>query len=157
MKKISILLAATALVLYSATFNVSTTSELREALETAATNGEDDTIVLADGVYKTTDDGQGTFIYLSNEANKLALIGSSSENVILSGDHVDQIFNHQSTEDAPLKLEKLSFVDGNNTDNGHGGGVYTDYSIEVVDCNFSNNILSFNVVFFFRDKGIFLS
>ncbi len=40
----------------SATFNVSTTPELRTALETAATNGEDDTITLADGTYKTIDD-----------------------------------------------------------------------------------------------------
>ncbi len=122
----------------SATFNVSTTPELRTALETAATNGEDDTIILADGTYKTTDDAGGTFIYLSNEANKLTLQGSSSENVILSGDSTDQILNHQSTEDAPMTLEKLSFVEGNITE-GLGGGVYTDYSIVVTDCNFTNN------------------
>ena len=73
----SILLATT--VIQGATFNVSTTPEFRTALETSATNGEDDTIILADGTYKTTDDGKGTFIYLSNESNSLTLQGSSSE------------------------------------------------------------------------------
>jgi len=143
MKKVLTLLALSTLTLFAQTFNVASTPELRTALETAATNGEDDTIVLADGTYKTTDDGAGTFIYFSNEANKLTLVGSSSENVILSGDNVAQILNHQSTENAPMTLEKLSFVDGNNTatsrPDGYGGGVYTDYSIEVIDCNFTNN------------------
>ena len=43
--------------LQAATFNVSTTLGLREALILAAGNGEADTIVLADGTYATTDDG----------------------------------------------------------------------------------------------------
>ncbi|MEA1920741.1 MAG: hypothetical protein U9N52_12940, partial [Campylobacterota bacterium] len=124
--------------LFGATFNVSTTPELRQALLDAAQNGQDDTIVLADGTYKTTDDGQGTFIFLDNEDYNLTLKGSSAENVILSGESQHQIFNHNSTENAPLALEKLSFVDGNNTE-GSGGGVYTDYSIEVTDCKFTNN------------------
>ncbi len=123
--------------------HVSTTAEFRQALLDAAQNGVDDIIVLADGIYKTTDDGEGTFIYFSNEANKLTLIGSSRDRVILSGDSQDQIFNHQSTEDAHLKLEKLSFVDGNNTlttrPANYGGGVYSDFTINIFDCNFSEN------------------
>jgi hypothetical protein len=138
MKKIFLLTIVLAGSLFSATFNVSTTPELRTALSTAATNGEDDTIILADGTYKTTDDGQGTFIYLSNEANSLTLQGSSADNVILSGDSTHQILNHQSTENAHMTLKKLSFIDGNNT-SGDGGGVYTDYSIEVIYCDFNNN------------------
>ncbi|MBD3798255.1 MAG: hypothetical protein IE887_11165, partial [Campylobacterales bacterium] len=94
MKKLLLLPTLLTVSLLAQTFNVSTTPELRTALETAATNGEDDTIVLADGTYKTTDDGGGTFIYFSNEANKLTLQGSSAENVILSGDNQNQIFNH---------------------------------------------------------------
>lgn len=108
MNKILFYLIAISLTLSAQTFNVSTTPELRTALTTAATNGQDDTIILADGTYKTTDDGQGTFKYLSNEDNNLTLKGSSSANVILSGDHVEQIFNHNSTLDAPLKLENFS-------------------------------------------------
>ena len=143
MKHVLVLALTATLSLTAATFNVATTPELRTALETAATNGEDDTIMLADGTYKTTDDGGGTFIYLSNEANKLTLIGSGSENVILSGDNLHQILNHNSTEDAPMSIEKLSFVDGNNTattyPDNYGGGLYTDYNIEVLHCNFTNN------------------
>ena len=53
--------------LLAQTFNVSTTPKLRMVLSNAAANGEDDTIVLSDGVYKTTDDGQGTFFLRSKE------------------------------------------------------------------------------------------
>ena len=42
---------------FAQTFNVSTTQELRQALLDAATNGQTDTIILADGTYATTDDG----------------------------------------------------------------------------------------------------
>lgn len=76
------------------TFNVSTTSELREALKIAATNSGDDTVYLADGIYKTSDDNQGKFTYQSNEENKLSIIGKSSENVIISGDNSHQILLH---------------------------------------------------------------
>lgn len=143
MKKILTLVTATTLALYAQTFNVSTTPEFRTALSNAASNGESDTIILADGTYKTTDDGGGTFIFLDNEEHNLTLMGSSSENVILSGDNQHQIFNHNSTGRAPLKIEKLTFMDGNysaiTSPNYYAGGLYTDYTIEVIDSNFTNN------------------
>jgi hypothetical protein len=141
MKKLLLLPVLLTVSLLAQTFNVSTTPELRTALTNAATNGEDDTIILADGTYKTTDDGQGTFIYLSNEANSLTLQGSSRENVILSGDSQHQILNHKSTSiSAHLILYKLSFVDGYTTE--FGGGVIAERSIEVSECKFMNNIAS---------------
>ena len=131
------------LSLDAATFNVSSTSELRKALIKAARNGEDNTIILADGIYKTTDDGKGTFIYNSNNSYQLTLKGSSSNNVILSGDKQHKIFKFKSNHSGTLKLEKLTFMDGNSSyyygyDN-HGGGIYADYNIEIIDCNFTNN------------------
>ncbi len=138
MKKILLLTVILAGSLFSATFNVSSTPELRTALETAATNSEDDTIILADGTYKTTDDRKGTFIYLSNESNTLTLQGSSANNVILSGDNTHQILNHQSTEKAPMKLKNLSFIDGNNIE-GNGGAIYANSNIEIFACIFTNN------------------
>lgn len=123
---------------YAATFNVSTTPELRTALTTAATNGEDDTIILADGIYKTTEDGEGTFIYLSNEANSLTIRGSNRENVFVSGDEQHQILNHNSTVNAPMILENISFINGLKLD-GDGGGVYTDYQLAVINCDFIGN------------------
>lgn len=143
MKKIYSLLAITALTLSAQTFNVATTSEFRTALGDAAGNGEDDTIILADGTYTTTDDGQGTFTYLDNEIYNLALIGSSSENVILSGAEQDQIFNHQSIAGGNLRVENLTFMDGgvDIEDNGiEGGGFYTARAhVDVLNCNFTNN------------------
>ena len=121
----------------AATFNVATTPELREALSIAATNGEDDTIVLSDGTFKTTDDGEGTFIYLSNEANSLTIQGSSSENVVLSGDNQDQILSHISLEDSVLELHNLSFIDGYSS--GNGGAVSSTYGVNTYNCKFQNN------------------
>ncbi|MGM0519095.1 MAG: PKD domain-containing protein [Campylobacterota bacterium] len=139
MKKSILLLMFLVGSLFSATFNVSTTPELRTALNTAATNGEDDTIILADGTYKTTDDGQGTtFIYLSNESNSLTLQGSSADNVILSGDSTHQIIEFNSISNDKIKLEKLSFIDANSS--SAGGAIHTESFIEVIDCKFINNV-----------------
>ena len=148
MKKILILLTATALTLTAQTFNVSTTPEFRTALQDAAMNGEDDSIILADGTYKTTDDASGRFEYLDNEVYDLILIGSSRENVILSGDGVDQIFRHQSIAGADLSVEKISFIDGglesyaiDRVTGKQGGAIYIAEvaDLTVVDCNFTNN------------------
>lgn len=122
---------------FAEVYEVSTTAELREALASAATNGEDDTIILANGTYKTTDDGGGTFDYFSNEANKLTLKGSSAENVIVSGDNQHQILNHESTLEAHLTLIGICFADGSSADDS--GGISADYSVEVVDSKFVNN------------------
>lgn len=121
----------------AATFNVSTAIELRAALSGAAANGEDDTIVVSDGIIKTTDDGKGTFVYLSQEANTLIIEGSSSDKAILSGGGVDQILQHTSTEDAVLELRNLSFIDGYTT--GNGGAVESSYGANVYNCKFQNN------------------
>jgi predicted outer membrane repeat protein len=142
MKKITSLLILSTFSWFSAltnaaTFNVATTPELREALSIAASNGEEDTVILADGIYKTTDDGLGTFKYLSNESNSIKLQGSSRENVVLSGDNQDQILSHISTEDSVLELHNLSFIDGYSSDNG--GAVSSTYGVNTYNCKFQNN------------------
>jgi len=82
MKKSLILLSiATSLTLFAQTFNVSDTEGLRAALSDASGNGEHDTIILADGIYATTDDGLGTFKYIDDEVYSLTLRGSSRDNV----------------------------------------------------------------------------
>jgi predicted outer membrane repeat protein len=127
---------------YAETFNVSTTSELRDALKIAATNNEDDTVYLADGIYKTSDDNQGKFIYQSNEENKLSIIGKSPENVIISGDNSHQILIHNSTKFAPLHLENLTFKDGF-SDNYI---IEADYKIDVADCHFIDNKTNWSIL-----------
>ncbi len=125
--------------LLAQTFNVATTPQLRTALENSAINGEADTIILADGTYKTTDDSLGTFTFFDNESYSLTLKGSSKDKVILSGDHVSQIFNFETTTNkAGLIVENITFSDANNT-NSPGGAIFTDYTLTVVSCDFINN------------------
>ena len=118
---------------------VSTSKELRDALIVSATNGADDVIHIAEGIYKTTDDGHGTFMYSSNETNTLTLKGDSGKVIILSGDSMNQILNHTSTKDTKLFLENITFKDGYNKTSVAGGAVYTKSPIEVTDCSFINN------------------
>jgi len=142
MSKILTLLIVTSLALYAQTFNVTTTEEFRTALQDAAQNGEDDTIILADGTYSTIDDGQGTFEYLDNEVYDLTIKGSSAENVILDGNAEHRIFRHNSIDRADLYLEKLTFVNGGYEDytgfNG-GGFLVIKAAVTINDCNFTNN------------------
>ena len=124
--------------LHAATFNVATTPELRVALSTAATNGEDDTIILADGTYKTTDDGEGTFIYVSRESNSLTLEGAQRESVLLDGAFQNEILNHGSTAvDSPLILKGISFVNGVSSSNA--GAINSNFDITIQGCLFDGN------------------
>ena len=139
MNKILILLFFASFNLFATTFNVSTTTELRQALSDAAGNGQDDVIVIADGTYKTTDDGLGTFIFLDTESYKLTMRGSHQDNVILSGDSTDQILNFNSTNShSILEIDSLSFVDGY-TVTLDGGGIFTNHITIINRCNFLRN------------------
>ena len=91
----------------AATFNVSNTPELRQALLDAGQNGQADTIILVDGTYATTDDGGGTFTFLDNENYDLTLQGSSAENAILSGANTHQVlFLYQNKSFAKRLVNK---------------------------------------------------
>jgi len=106
------------------TRNVSNTAELRTALTQAANDGRDDIIVLANGTYKTTDDGLGQFKYSTSEKHTLTLRGSSSANVILDGDKSSRVlYIYGGTS---LHLEKLTVQNGHLTSNQNGAGVYVD-------------------------------
>jgi hypothetical protein len=124
-----------------ATFPVSTTQEFRQALLSATGNGEADTILLADGTYKTTDDGGGTFTFSDNDAHDLTIQGSSPENVILSGEDTDRVLSFTSTTStATIHLVGLSVVQGSSDTNG--GGIYAGdlYSVTLTNCALSGNI-----------------
>ena len=148
MKKITYLLILSTISWFSAltngaTLNVSTTPELREALTTAATNGEDDTIILADGIYKTTDDGLGTFKYLSNESNSIKLQGSDNSLAVLSGEGLHPVIRHYLTSSisSQILISNVSIVNGNNKDGlgDNGGGVFSNSHVVIENCRFENN------------------
>ena len=143
-KLIALSLVSSALL--AQVFHVSTTPQLRQALRDAATNGEADTIILAFGIYKTTNDGRGTFVYFSNEEHNLTIRGQSANTTILSGDNIHRILKHKSTvQKTFLILENLTFKDGNacseDIDNctNWGGGVLSWHYLVVKNCNFINN------------------
>ena len=144
-------------------FNVSNISELRNAISKAAESEEDDVIILADGVYHIGNDENGTLKYYSENNFSLTLEGTSSKNVILSGDNKVQILNFSSANhNAPLILKNITFMEGNNSKieynnetSGKGGAIYTDYTIDVIDCNFTkNNVVWLGGGFYSENKAL---
>jgi hypothetical protein len=121
---------------FANTFNVSNVSEFRQALEDASANGENDTIILNKGIYKTTSDGLGTFSFNDDEEYNLTIKakdGLNYNDVILDGDDTDRVFSFKNEENTNLLFENISVINGDN------GGVFTNNRIEILDCNFSNN------------------
>ncbi len=125
---------------FGATFNVNSASQLRQALADAATNGENDTIVLEPGVYRVTDDGIGTFSYQSSEEYNLTIMGNSDyarKTIILDGANKYQILNIQNQKPFTLHLKHLTIVNAKTY--GLGGGVHTNGDIFIEDCDISSN------------------
>ena len=125
-------------------WNVSDVTGLRQALEDAAANGENDRIVLEAGVYNVDSDGLGTFKFNDNEAFNLTIEsaeGLTNKDVVLDGNNTHQVFNFNNTEDSILILKGVSVIDGNSSTSG--GGVYSNHNIKVEDCNISNNSSSY--------------
>jgi hypothetical protein len=126
-------------------WNVSTVPEFRQALEDASTNGENDTIILAKGVYNTTSDGLGTFIFNDNEEFNLTIKSAEGlihKDVILDGNNRNQVFNFNNTEKSTLTLKNISIINGNSTSSG--GGFYSNQITMIENCNISNNISNNN-------------
>lgn len=115
------------------TTKVSNVADFRLALLNAATNNQNDKIVLENGIYKTTGDGQGTFVYSSNESYKLFIIGSSANNVVLSGENTDKVLSLNGVNNStPFILEKIAITNGKQ-------GLWSSSNLSVRDCNISNN------------------
>lgn len=119
---------------FAATFNVSTTVQLRKALEDAAANNENDTIILEAGTYKTSADSKGTFIFSDYRPQNLVLKakdGLTSDDVVLDGSGQSQVLSFYNSGNT---LERLSVINGFN-------GVYTSKNskLNIIKCNISNN------------------
>ena len=122
-------------------WNVSNIAEFRQALENASSNGENDTIILNAGAYKTTNDGLGTFSFDDNEAFNLTIQsadGLTRSDVTLDGDSNNQVFNFNNTKASTLTFKNLSILNGKSSSDG--GGVYTIRSLKIENCTISNNV-----------------
>ena len=129
-------------VSFAADFNVATTQEFRAALSSSAGNGESDTINLAAGTYKTSDDGLGTFVFLDNEDFDLTIEGVGAGATILSGDNQSRVIQFDVVGwDASVVIKKLSVSEGfmKSPSEPIGGGIYSSEKIFLVNCVLQNN------------------
>ena len=138
MKK-SLILSVVALSLYAQTFNVSTTQQLSDALNTAAMNGEDDTIILSAGTYQA--DSSVQFQYLASESNSLTLRaadGLEKGDVIIDGGGISTTLYLENTVPAPAtRLERLTIKNGYTAHSG--GGVYSTLPLVLEGCEIAQN------------------
>jgi hypothetical protein len=117
-------------------FSVSTTAELRQAMNVAEKNSVSDKIYIQEGTYTVIDDGVGTFEYESNES--LSLIGVGK--VVLSGYDLTRIFQIDSNE--TVKFQNLTLTKGKiYTGNTDGTAIKSIGSgtIEILDSNITEN------------------
>lgn len=101
----------------AASFTVTDVSEFQAALDTAAANGEADTINVTAGTYNVST----TLIYWSSENYSLTIIGAGVSLTILDGGNSRQILNLETTVDnAGLRVRGIAFHNGNSM---YGGGL----------------------------------
>jgi predicted outer membrane repeat protein len=129
------------LVVHSAVFNVTNEEELRQALDTASSNREDDVINIAAGVYRTNGE---TFTFLTVEAfTSLTIQGAGNGLTILDGGEMSSVLEIIPTSEALeiLIIKRLTIRNGfNEAVSVTGGGIYA-FSANVIieDCKFINN------------------
>lgn len=121
------------------TFNVSDAAGLRAALLTAATNGQDDVIVLAAGTYATS----GTaFTFGTNENRTLTLRGADGTTrgqVILDGGSTSQVLKLDCLGNGLCGTVTLRGLTVQNGNANSGGGVSASQALEISDISFSGN------------------
>jgi hypothetical protein len=134
----------------AADFHVNTSEGLQEALQTATTNGQDDTIYLAAGTYAPHP--WSDFHYASDEGRSLTIRGepgTSPEDVVLDGGHDRQILymddNSHPGWPPPDPMPEFSLIGltFTNSADGWDNAVYVHASmtnVTVQNCRFYNNI-----------------
>ncbi|MBW0147422.1 choice-of-anchor Q domain-containing protein [Marinobacter arenosus] len=106
-------------------FEVSTSSEFQSALSAAASNDQNDTIVLAAGRYTPATPGQ-PFAYRSNQGNDLQIEAGTPGQVLLDGLSQAEILylTYDSTGDSPdFSIKGIRFENGKVNAVGRGGAV----------------------------------
>ena len=91
---------------------VATVAQLRSALTAVAANGQDDIILLADGIYDVTEDAGGTFEYFDNEAFKLTIKALNPQQAILDGGGSERVLDVNSLAATSLELDGLVIQNG---------------------------------------------
>lgn len=126
----------------AATFNVSTGPDFQIALDAAAINGEDDSIILSAGTYNSAEQSD-CFSYLSTQQNSLSVQGAGPQ-TILTGSETTPVlcFQTSSGQDSGilLSLSQMTIQDGVAVDPGAGARFSVHAaSVSVQDVIFQNN------------------
>jgi len=145
---------------FSAVFAPVTADDLQIALNTAATNGADDTINLqANTVYNTnanTQPGGPTFSYTSAENFSLTIVGAGAGSSVLDGNGLNQVMQLTTTgADASIQVTGVTIQNGK-LDFTAGLGIETvNGSMVLQDSTISNNTEGGFVggAFLFSDAG----
>jgi hypothetical protein len=136
---------------HAATIHVTTTEDkvagsLREAITTANTNNENDTIYLPAGTYILTGEGKEENNYrgdldISND-DRITIIGEGAATTIIDGNQDDRILHiHSGT----VSISGVTFRNGNtnypDANSGLGGGIYVclNGQLTLTDCTVTDN------------------
>jgi len=147
------LLVIVSLLLYplevkSAVFNVTNEDELRDALSMAESNGEDDVINIAAGVYQTFG---APFEYSSAQDFALTIEGAGAGFTILDGGETNRVLeiNTVSEADIVITIKSLTIQNGYHLsmlEDGYipGGAGINAFSqnVSIENCEFINNFVS---------------
>ncbi len=149
-----VLVIGTAFSVQAAVFNVSTTDDFQTALNTAATNGQDDTINVTAGTY--TENPPTTPFPLTyapglTENKSLTIQGAGADTTILDGGGTSQILNINTTalpndSNADITIRCIAFQNGYTTGDAGGLLVLTNKAdITIEDLVFSGNSATIGV------------
>ena len=127
----------------AAEFHVTDATGFQNALDTAETNGQDDTIYLAAGIY------YGGFWYSPPETEHKSLtirgeLGTSAKDIILDGQNSFRVLGIKDLNDNPIADIAIDGITVQNgyADDANGGGIYVDvneYNITISNCIIRGN------------------
>ncbi len=129
------------------TFTVTSATEFQEVLNTAAANGEHDTINVAAGTYNLATTGVNTLTYtpVSSENFALTIVGEGASSTAITDGQPNLVINTSGIVDtgANVTIRDIAFLYGDSysTTNG-GGGLFvrtTSAEITIEDCDFGEN------------------
>jgi hypothetical protein len=122
---------------WAKTFDVNTVSAFQSALDSAASNGENDTINLAAGSYDVT----SSLTFYSTEDFSLLISGAGMGATTLDGGDTIRILNiRTTTSSAGVTIADMTFQSGYDTTYGGGLSVQTDQaSIALQTSEFNDN------------------
>ena len=123
-------------------FNVTNPEEFQDALTTAESNGEDDTINVAEGTYNIA----STLTYKTNDGDSghtLTIQGAGADKTVLDGGGSVQIlYIDTGTDGGDVTIKGMAFENGN----GGFGGVLVDSfegTITITNNTFSGNSVGY--------------